>query len=161
MLTRWNPFREMMSIQNSMDRMFDRDFSISTTPWKTFDWSVALDVIENEDEYVVKASLPGINPDDLDITFSDHRLTIKGEVEEDQELDEARYHLRERSYGKFVRSIQLPRGIDSDKIVANYTSGVLRLRLPKTEETKSKKIAIKTSSSNVIDSKATDVTSKN
>jgi HSP20 family protein len=161
MLTRWVPFREMMNIQNSMDRMFDRDFSITATPWKSFNWSVALDVVESEDEYVVKASLPGINPNDLDITFSDNRLTIKGEVEEDQELDEARYHLRERRYGKFVRSIQLPKGIDSDKIVANYGSGVLRLRLPKAEETKPKKIAIKTISPNIIDSKATDVTSKN
>lgn len=161
MLTRWDPLHEMMVIRNTMDNLFDRDFSFAPTLWKSFNWSVALDVVENENEYVVKASLPGINPDDLEITFSENRLTIKGEVEGDQDLDEARYHLRERRYGKFARSIQLPSGIESDKIEANYEKGVLRLRLPKTEELKPKKITIKAISPNVIESKATDVISKN
>lgn len=161
MLTRWDPLREMMVIRNNMDRMFNRDLSVAGTPWKSFNWSVALDVVESDDEYVVKASLPGINPDDLDITFSDNRLTIKGELEEEQELNEARYHLRERKYGKFIRSIQLPKGIESDKIEASYEKGVLSLHLPKAEEIKPKRIAIKTISPNVIESKASDVTSKN
>jgi HSP20 family protein len=161
MLTRWDPFREMMVVRNNMDRMFNRDLTIVGTPWKSFNWSLALDVVESDDEYVVKASLPGINPDDLDITFDDNRLTIKGELEEEQELDEARYHLRERKYGKFVRSIQLPKGIESDKIEASYEKGVLSLHLPKAEEIKPKKIAIKTVSPNIIESEASDITSKN
>jgi HSP20 family protein len=103
---------------------------------------------------MVKASLPGINPDDLEITFSDNQLTIKGEVKEDNEIDEAHYHLRERRYGAFTRSIKLPSGIESDKIEAKYDDGVLKLRLPKVEEVKPKKISIKNGSPKVIEAEA-------
>jgi HSP20 family protein len=104
---------------------------------------IALDIAESENEYVMKASLPGISLDDLEITYANNTLTIKGEVREEQELEEARYHLRERSYGSFARSITLPAGVESDKIEANYESGVLTLRLPKADEIKPKRIAIK------------------
>jgi HSP20 family protein len=157
MLTRWDPLREMMVVRKSMDR----DLSLAPTSWKSFNWSVALDVAESDDDYIVKASLPGINPDDLEITFSDNRLTIKGELEEDKEFDEAHYHMRERRYGTFTRSIKLPSGIESDKIEAKYESGVLKLHLPKVEEVKPKKITVKTISPQVIEAKATDSISKN
>ena len=161
MLTRWDPFREMMIVRNPRGRRFDGSLSHAPSSWKSFNWSVALDVVESEDEYLVKASLPGINPDDLEITFSDNTLTIKGEVSEEEELDEAQYHLRERRYGKFTRSIKLPSGIAADEIVANYDSGVLKLHLPKVEEVKPKKISIKTSPAEVIDADATEVISEN
>lgn len=157
MLTRWDPLREMMVVRKSMDR----DLSLAPTSWKSFNWSVALDVAESDDDYIVKASLPGINPDDLEITFSDNRLTIKGELKEDKEFDEAHYHLRERRYGSFTRSIKLPSGIESDKIEAKYESGVLKLHLPKVEDVKPKKITVKTTSPQVIEAKATDSISKN
>ena len=161
MRTRWDPFREMMVLRNSMDNVVDRELSLAPTFWKSFKWSVALDVVESEDEYLVKASLPGIDPDDLEIAFHDNRLTIKGEVNEEEELDEAQYHLRERRYGTFTRSIKLPSGIESDKIEANYDKGVLKLHLPKVEEVKPKKITIKTSSPKVIEANATEVVSEN
>jgi HSP20 family protein len=161
MHTRWDPFREMMVVRNPRGRRFDGDLSVAPSSWKSFNWSVALDVVESEDEYLVKASLPGINPDDLEITFSDNQLTIKGEVNEEEELDEAQYHLRERRYGKFTRSIKLPSGIEAEKIEANFDRGVLKLHLPKVEEVKPKKITIKTSPTKVIDANATEVISEN
>jgi HSP20 family protein len=161
MIRRWDPFREMMVLRNSMDRVADRELALAPENWKSFNWSVALDVVESEDEYLVKASLPGIDPEDLEITFDDNLLTLKGEVKEEQEIEEAHYHLRERRYGSFTRSIRMPAGIESDKIVANYDKGVLELHLPKAEEIKPKKITISTSPTKVIDAKAADAANKN
>jgi HSP20 family protein len=156
MIRRWDPFREMMVLRNSRERGVDRELALASDSWKSFNWSIALDVVENEDEYLVKASLPGIDPKDLEITFEDNRLTIKGEVHEETEVDKARYHMRERRFGSFSRSIKLPTGIDTDKIEARYDKGVLDLHLPKIEEVKPKKIEIKTSATKVIDAKSKD-----
>ena len=142
MLTRYDPFRELLAIRNTMERMLDSAVT-GTSTLQPATLGLALDIAESENEYVVKASLPGINLDDLEMTYANNTLTIKGEVREEQELEEARYHLRERSYGSFARSITLPAGVESDKIEANYEAGVLTLRLPKAEEIKPKKIAIK------------------
>lgn len=161
MIRRWDPFREMMVLRNSMDRVVDRDLALAPDTWKSFNWSVALDVVESEDEYLVKASLPGIDPEELDITFDDNRLTIKGEIKQEKEIEEARYHLRERRYGSFTRSIQMPVGIDSDNIEANYDKGVLHLHLPKVEEVKPKKITIKASATEVIDAESANTVSNN
>lgn len=162
MLARWDPFREIMSIRNTMDRLFDSVLSGTTLTWQPTVWDLALDVAEDEDEYVVKASIPGINPDDLEITFSNNTLTIKGEVKEDKELEQAHYHLRERRYGSFARSVTLPAGIEADKIEATYEAGVLKLRLPKAEEVRPKKIAINSGEKpKVIEAKASEVVSKN
>lgn len=161
MIRRWDPYREMMVLRNSMDRVVDRELALAPNSWKSFNWSVALDVVESEDEYLVKASLPGINPEDLEITFEDNRLTIKGESKEEEVIDEARFHLRERRFGRFTRSIKLPSGIESEKIEANYDKGVLKLHLPKVEEVKPKKIMIKTSTPEVIDGNAAEVVSEN
>jgi len=161
MIRRWDPYREMMVLRNSKDRVVDRELALAPNSWKSFNWSVALDVVESEDEYLVKASLPGINPEDLEITFEDNRLTIKGESKEEEVIDEARFHLRERRFGRFTRSIKLPSGIESEKIEANYDKGVLKLHLPKVEEVKPKKIMIKTSTPEVIDGNAAEVVSEN
>jgi len=142
MLTRYDPFREMLAIRNTMERLLDSAVT-GTSTLQPATLGLALDIAESENEYVVKASLPGINLNDLEITYANNTLTIKGEVREEQELEEARYHLRERSYGSFARSITLPAGVESDKIEANYEVGVLTLRLPKAEEIKPKRIAIK------------------
>jgi HSP20 family protein len=154
MIRRWDPFREMMVLRNSLDRVADRDVALAPSDWKSFNWSVALDVVESEDEYLVKASLPGINPEDLDVTFDDNRLTIKGEVKEDNDVEDSRYHLRERRYGSFTRSIKMPSGIQSDEIKARYDKGVLELHLPKVEEIKPKKIAIQASTPEIIDAES-------
>lgn len=143
MLSRWDPFREFISLRDNMDRLFDRTLSRMDSDFDTVNWALALDVIENNDEFVVKASLAGIDPDDLEITYSDNALTIRGETKMEQDVEESRYHLRERRYGRFARSVSLPAKIDSDKIEADYKNGVLTLHLPKTEEVKPKRISIK------------------
>lgn len=157
MLTRWDPFREMLSLRREMDRLFDNVLSGSQAGWQPTSWDLALDVIENPDEFLVKASIPGINPDDLDITFSNNTLTIKGEIKEDKEFEQAQYHVRERRYGSFSRSISLPAGIQSDQITADYENGVLKLHLPKAEEVKPKRIQIKAGeSSRMIEGRLKD-----
>ena len=143
MLTRYDSFREMLAIRNTMERLLDSAVT-GTSTLQSANLGLALDIAESENEYVVQASMPGINLDDLEITYANNTLTIRGEVREEQELEEARYHLRERNYGSFARSTTLPAGVESEKIEANYEAGVLTLHLPKAEEIKPKKIAIKT-----------------
>lgn len=141
MLTRFDPFREMLTLRRAMDRMFDRALDTDTA-WQPVTWDLALDVAENKDEFLVKASIPGINPDDLEITYTDNVLTIKGETKEEKEIKEDQYHLRERRFGSFARSLTLPTRVKGDAIEARYEAGVLTLRLPKVEEAKPKKISI-------------------
>jgi HSP20 family protein len=117
---------------------------------------LALDVAETEDEFEVKAVIPGINPDDLEVTFTHNTLTIRGESKEEHEKKEARYHLRERRYGSFSRSITLPSDIQSEKIEANYEAGILTLRLPKSESAKPKRIPILGKERKMIEGKMTD-----
>ncbi len=149
-LTRWSPYREMASFRRLMNRFIEDPFLEPYEMEETFNWEIPLDVMENQDEYLVKASLPGIDPDHLEITYNNNTLTIHTEVKSEQEKKgdkEHRYHLRERRYGSFSRSIFLPVAIDSNKIKADYDSGVLSLMLPKTEEVKPKRIPINVMSS--------------
>jgi HSP20 family protein len=141
-LTRWDPVRDMLTMRETMDKIFDSFFD-NQTGRTTGSWSLPLDVIENEDEFVIKASIPGVKPEDLDITYTNHTLTIRGESKSERDVDEARYHLRERRYGRFERSIHLPTEVNADRIDASYDAGVLSLRLPKIEEVKPRRIAIK------------------
>jgi HSP20 family protein len=159
-VVRWDPFRDMMNLRRSMDRLFDDAMTDSET-WQPVTWDLALDVVENEDEYLVRASLPGLNPDDLEVTYINNALTIKGEVKEENEVKESRYHLRERRYGSFARSILLPSNVSAEKIDANYENGVLTLKLPKVEEAKPKKISVKNSDVKMIDSTTSDIKTKN
>ena len=153
MLTRWDPFREMLSLRNRMDRLFDRAYD-SQMDWpETTTLGLALDVAEQENEFIVKASVPGINPNDLEITFNDNILTIKGEINADKEIKEDQYHLRERRFGSFSRSISLPTRVRAENIQANYEAGILTLTLPKAEEVKPKKIAIHVGNGKMLDAK--------
>jgi HSP20 family protein len=151
MLTRWDPFQEMLNLRRTVDRLFD-----NVGPdheWQPTQWGLAIDVVENKDDFVLKASVPGINPDDLDISYADDTLTIKGEIKSDNEVKENQYHLRERRYGSFARSITLPTKIKGDAIEASYQNGVITLRLPKAEEVKPKRITIKVGDSKMIEGK--------
>jgi HSP20 family protein len=141
MLTNWDPFREMMSVRRVMDRLIDG--SLGEEQQGEWTLSVPMDVSEDEDAYLLKASLPGVDPNDIDITYRDGILTIKGEVREDQEVEREQYRVRERRYGSFSRSIQLPSAVRADDIEASHQNGVLRLHVPKTEEVKPKRIQIK------------------
>ena len=140
MLTRWDPYREMASMRRMMDRLFDSAFG---DEWdRTNEWSLPLDVVEDENSYIVKASIPGVKPDDLDITYSKGSLTIKGEIKDECEVTKGQYHLRERRSGMFARTISLPDTVKAEDIEAEYQDGVLTLKLPKSEEIKPKRIQI-------------------
>ncbi|MEZ4862318.1 MAG: Hsp20/alpha crystallin family protein [Caldilineaceae bacterium] len=143
-LTRWEPFREMANLSRMMDRFFDEPFTEMPTLWRRGDgYSLALDVAEQDDQYVVKASVPGIKPEDIEITLTDNVLTIKGETKDEKEIEEEKYHMRERHYGSFTRTIALPVTVNADKIEAVNENGVLTLTLPKAEAVKPKRIEVK------------------
>ncbi len=158
MLTRWDPFQEMMNLRTTVDRLFEGAYGQSNLTTQAANWGLALDVIEDDDAFVVKASVPGINPDDLEITFNDNTLTIKGEVKAEEEIKEAHYHLRERRIGTFSRSLSLGSRVNANAIDASYENGVLTLRLPKAEEIKPKRIAIQVSK--MIEGKANNPAKK-
>lgn len=149
-LTVWKPFRELVpfdfeQMRREMDRLWDSFFErgIRRRAEGVGEWYPSLDVAETKNDLVIKAELPGMDPKDIDISLSDGILTIKGEKKQEREEKEEDYHLIERSYGSFTRSVQLPKGVQSDKINASYKNGVLRVTLPKTEEAKKKEIKIK------------------
>ncbi len=152
MLTRWDPFQEMLNLRRTVDRLFDN--ASPDHEWsQPALWGLTVDMVEKEDDIIVKASVPGINPDDLDISFADDTLTIKGESKSDNEVKEDQYHVRERRFGSFARNITLPTKIKADAIEASYHNGVVTLRLPKAEEVKPKRIAIKVGDQKMIEGK--------
>jgi HSP20 family protein len=108
-------------------------------------WFPVVDIKENKDEFAVLAELPGMKKEDVHITFSDGKLVIEGERKKEQEENEANYHRVERSYGKFCRTFQLPSGIQANKIAADFKDGILKIKLPKSEEVKPKEIEVKVS----------------
>ena len=141
MLTRWDPYREMMSMRRAMDRLIENTLGDN---WGegTSEWGLPLDVIENEEAFLIKASVPGIQPDNLEVTFNKGVLSIHGEIKDESEKQEGQYHLRERRFGSFSRSISLPVTVKSEDIQADFHDGILTLRLPKAEEVKPKRIQI-------------------
>ncbi len=142
-LSRWDPSREVMNMRQFMDRFFNDPYRSETfTGSGSGAQGFALDVAEEADNYVIKASVPGVKPEDIDITLTDNVLTIKGESKADEEIKEENYHVRERRFGSFTRSISLPASINADKVEANCENGVLTLRLPKSEAMKPKRINV-------------------
>jgi len=145
-LTRWEPFRELATVRDTMDRLFEEPFFTPMRLWPRplDEFRPAMDVLEEEGAYIVKASLPGVKPEEVEITLTDNTLTIKGEAKADKEVKEENYHLRERHYGSFLRTMTLPMAVDTEKVEAMHENGVLTLHLPKSEAVKPKKIAVKT-----------------
>ncbi len=145
-LIRRDPFDEMVSWNRAMNRMFDRFYGDDEAGFgDRFNLHMPLDVIENDNEFVVKADIAGINPGEVEITYTNNTLTLKGEVKDEREEghENSRYHVRERRYGSFVRSISMPGTIDVENIKADSENGVLVLHLPKKEEVKPKRIEVK------------------
>ena len=144
-LTRWDPIREMSTMRNTLDRFFNERLFDMPLMWERNreSMSLALDVAEEADKYVVKASVPGVKPEEVEITVTDNVLTIKGETKEDKEIKEENYHLRERRFGSFMRSVTLPAPVNADKIEAVHENGVITLTLPKSETVKPKKIEVR------------------
>lgn len=139
---RHNPVREMVTLRNALDRMFDDSFFAPFKREELVDWGLPLDVIEQTDNFLVKASVPGINAEDLEITLENDVLSIKGETKSEVEQNNDRYHLRERRVGRFGRTISFPVRVNGDAITAEYKEGVLTLTVPKAEEVKPRRINI-------------------
>ena len=133
-LVRWNPTR---TIFEEMDRFFEE-----STVQEPKTWNLPLDVIENEDGYVIKASIPGVDAENLNVVLEDNVLTVKAEVEAEELAENEQVHIRERRTGSFNRSLRFPVDVDGDNIEANYTNGVLSLHVPKSEEVKPKQINV-------------------
>jgi HSP20 family protein len=130
-----------------MERRMDELFGNSTLrrfPMLETEWIPAVEMYEQVGNYVIKAELPGMKQEDVDLSLTDDNLTIKGEKQTDREVKEKEYHFSERSYGSFFRSVRLPSNVDAGKIAASFEDGILEVTLPKTAEVKPKKIAITT-----------------
>jgi len=143
-LVRFDPFRDMSLLQNRVNRLFS-DVMAGSSDIETRGWSPVVDIFERGDDLVLRAEVPGIDREKLDVSVENNVLTLRGERQRDREVKEESYHRVERSYGAFSRSFTLPATVDSTKIAANYREGILEIVLPKAEVAKPKKIAIKTS----------------
>ena len=146
-IVRWEPFREMVTIQDRMRRIFEEAFRANRGAGSEEDyalaaWAPAVDIFEQDGNIVLKAELPGIDPKDVDVRVENNVLTLRGERKLDSDVKKEGYHRVERAYGTFGRSFTLPTVIDTEKIKAEYKDGVLRVALPKREEAKAKQISI-------------------
>ncbi|HOR19001.1 MAG TPA: Hsp20/alpha crystallin family protein [Brevefilum sp.] len=156
-LIRRDPFREMLSWNRALERMLDNIYDTGEyTYGEPMSLCMPMDMVENPDEFVVKANVAGIDADNIEITYTDNNLTIKGEVRDEREDgEEGHYHLRERRFGTFSRTISLPGTVNVDKIRAETENGILQIHLPKKEEVKPRRIEIGgASKSKVIEGKS-------
>ncbi len=143
-LREFAPMREFEKFRREVDRLWDSFLERRPTRAEEGEeWLPALELAETENDYVVRAEIPGMDPKDIDISLFDGMLTIRGEKKQEREEKEADYHLVERSYGAFTRSIQIPKPVQREKIAASHKNGVLKIALPKSEEAKKKEIKIK------------------
>ena len=142
-LTHWEPVREMMTLREAMDRLFDDAF---TRPINLRDggWSApAIDMYQTNDEVVVKAALPGFKAEEVQINVTGDVLTVKGEVQHEEEKKDKAWYIREQRWGSFERSVALPTDVVADKAQADFDNGILTITLPKAEEVKPKTITVK------------------
>lgn len=146
-IVRWQPFDEIMSLRQAMDKLMEGSF---VTPSRSFRFpeaaAVPIDMYQTDSDVVVKATIPGVKPEELDITINGDTLTIKGETKSDKEVKNENYFYQEHRYGAFRRSVALPTGLKADKAAADFDNGVLTLTIPKAEETKPKSIKVKAKS---------------
>jgi HSP20 family protein len=154
MITRWDPFNEVLSLRDAMSHLFEQAVlqpsADGTRAAESSTFRPALDVRESQDAYTVVASLPGVKPEDVNIQYQQGVLTIGGETSVDQTREEGTWHLRERRHGRFSRTISLPDSVNADAADARFEHGVLELRLPKAEETKPRRIAVHAGSSGAV-----------
>ena len=141
--------REMLTLREAMDRLLEDsfvrmgDFPFGGSPAGSTN-ALAVDMFETENDFQLKVAVPGVKPEDIEVTLTGDTLTIRGEMRQEQERQDASWHRREWRYGKFERSVTLPAAVNADAIEARYDSGVLTLRLPKAEAVKPKRLQVKT-----------------
>ena len=139
----WDPLANLSDIQQEMNRLLNT--SLGRTGTRDLDglFAPAIDVVEEKDRYIIKAELPGLSRDDVNVTLENNYLTIRGEKKHETEEKSANYYHKERAYGSFSRTIELPTTVDAQKINAHFKDGVLQVTLPKSEAAKPKQIEVK------------------
>lgn len=147
MIVRWDPFRDVATLHDRVDRLFEeslrglRGFDREET-LQGSSWAPAVDILEKENEIVLRADLPGLDPKDVDIQVQNGTLTLRGERKFESDVKEDNFRRVERVYGSFVRSFSLPPTVDAEKVEADYKNGVLEVKLPKRPEAKPKQIKV-------------------
>ena len=140
-MSRWEPFRDMLSLRADMDRLFSSLFGGFREEREGF-WAPIVDIEEDNENITVKAEIPGMKKDDIKVSVKGNMLTITGERKQESETKEKTFHRVERSYGKFSRMITLPSDVEADKVKASYKDGILNITLPKPEAIKPKHIDV-------------------
>ncbi len=147
-IVRWEPFRDLVTVQERMNRIFDEAFRGVSRHGEEDDWALGgtwappVDIYEQDGNLVLKAELPGIDPKDVDVRVENNVLTLTGERKFENEVNRDQYHRVERAYGRFSRSFTLPNVVDTASIKAEFKEGLLRVVMPKREEAKPKQISI-------------------
>jgi HSP20 family protein len=145
-LVRWEPIREISSIQSEVNRLFDAFFDTPAASRRgdarARRWLPAMDLTESGDHFVLRADLPGVSEEDIKVELEHNTLTVSGERKEVHESEREGYHRVERAFGTFSRSLTLPEGVDADGVTASFDNGVLEVRVPKPAQSKARQIAI-------------------
>jgi HSP20 family protein len=141
-ITRWDPFRELSTIQDRMNRLFQESYGGQDQELSTSAFAPPVDVYEDEHNIVLKVEVPGIDEKDIDIRLENNTLVVRGERKFEKEEKEENYHRVERRYGSFVRSFSLPNTVDTENVQATYDKGVLKIALAKKAEAKPKQIKV-------------------
>jgi|SRR5215469_1061509 len=144
-ITRWEPFRNLSTLQEQVNRLFETSFKGNADNSALTTWAPAVDIYETENELVIKADLPEVAEKDVDVRVENNMLTIRGERKFEQNVKEDNYLRVERAYGSFSRSFSLPNTVNTEAIEANYKDGVLKVVLPKRAESKPKQVKINVS----------------
>lgn len=139
-VTRFDPFRDITTLRDEMNRLFNRTVGEGVSSGSA--WTPAVDIFDTDQAIVLRAELPGLTPEDIDIEIDDNVLTLKGERRFEETVQEGRYYRLERAYGHFQRNITLPQGVKADEISASFDNGVLSVRVPKADEVRPRKIAV-------------------
>lgn len=144
-IVRWEPFRELSSLQTEMNRLFNTAFGdvpSGGTGGAARRWMPAMDLLETDEDFVLRADLPGMTESDVNIELEDNVLTVSGERKAEREDKREGFYRMERAFGSFSRSLTLPKGVDPEAVSASFDQGVLEVRIPKPEQRKPRKISI-------------------
>jgi HSP20 family protein len=155
-VVRWEPLRELGTLQNEMNRLFNTVFDTPSSGGGNGGtlrrWMPPMDLVESGDHFVLRADLPGMSEEDVKIELEDGTLTISGERKAEHETKEEGYYRVERAFGSFSRSLTLPKGVNPDQVSASFDRGVLEVRIPKPEERKPRRIEIGGAAQKTIES---------
>ena len=141
-IVRWEPMRELTSLQSEMNRLFNTVFDTPQATGGMRRWVPAMDLVETQEDFVLRADLPGLSEEDVKIEIEDNVLTVSGERNAEHESREEGFYRMERAFGSFSRSLTLPKGVNADAVAASFDRGVLEVHIPKPEQAKPRRISI-------------------